>query len=307
MSSQQYDEIPVTTMASGHRVVLPLHRLSGDQPGPTLGMVALIHGDEPLPNAVLRRVLSEVDPARLKGTLLVMPVANPYAYEALSRFTPHDGINLNRYFPGAADGYVTEQIAHTIVNKFLPQVQYLVDLHSGGIFPTVDYVYLSKIDPDMSRAFGSHLLYTGPGYRGTLSGTAEELKIPTVVVEIGGGSLLDNVYIERGVSGALNIMKYLHMLPGAPAAPAQQTVVIEMGTIHPHVGGVLYPEIPLDQLGKIVPGGTVLGRILSPFNFEELEVLQAPFARNYMILARGAIARVNPGDFAYMCANADVA
>ncbi len=307
MSSRQYEEIPVTTMASGHRVVLPLHRLSGDQPGPTLGLVALIHGDEPLPNAVLRRVLAEVDLARLKGTLLVMPVANPYAYEALSRFTPHDGINLNRYFPGASDGYVTEQIAHTIVTKFLPQVQYLVDLHSGGIFPTVDYVYLSKIDPDMSRAFGSHLLYDGPGYRGTLSGTSEELKIPTVVVEIGGGSLLDNVYIERGVNGVWNIMKYLHMLEGTPAAPGVQTIVKEMGVIHPHVGGVLYPEIPLDQLGKIVPGGTVLGRILSPFTFEEREVLKAPFARNYMILARGAIARVNPGDFAYMCANADVA
>src|SRR5512142_2811182 len=158
MSSKQYEEIPVTTMASGHRVVLPLHRIQGDASGPTLGMIALIHGDEPLPNAVLRHLLSEMDPARLKGTLLVMPVANPYAYEALSRFTPHDGINLNRYFPGAADGYITERIADTIVTQFLPQVQFLVDLHSGGIFPTVDYVYLSKIDPRLSHAFGSHLL-----------------------------------------------------------------------------------------------------------------------------------------------------
>ncbi len=307
MSSRQYEEIPVTTMASGHRVVLPVHRMTGSQPGPTLGMVALIHGDEPLPNAVLRRLLSELDPGRLKGTLLVMPVANPYAYEALSRFTPHDGINLNRYFPGAADGYVTEQIAFAIVNQFLPQVEYLVDFHSGGIFPTVDYVYLSKLRPEMSFAFGSRLLYAGPGYRGTLSGTAEEKGVPTLVVEIGGGSLLDDVYIERGVHGATNVMKHLQMLEGSPETPQTQTVVKEMGVIHPHVGGVLYPEIPLAQLGQVVPGGTVFGRIFSPYTFEELEVLKAPFARNYMILARGAIARVNPGDFAYMCANADVA
>ncbi len=306
MGARQYEEIPVTTMASGHRVVLPIHRLTGDRPGPTLGMLALIHGDEPLPNAVLRRLLSELDLTALSGTLLVMPVANPYAFEALSRFTPHDGINLNRYFPGAPDGYVTEQIAHTIVSQFLPQVQYLIDLHSGGIFPTVDYVYLSKLRPEMSLAFGSRLLYSGPGYRGTLSGTAEEKGIPTVVVEIGGGSLLDRVYIERGVAGACNIMKHLGMLDGVPQVPDTQTVVKEMAVLHPHVGGVLYPEIPLDQLGQVVTGGTVLGRIQSPYNFEELEVLKAPFARNYMILARGAIARVNPGDFAYMCANADV-
>lgn len=307
MSARQYEEIPVTTMASGHHVVLPIHRLTGDRSGPTLGMLALIHGDEPLPNAVLRRLLSELDLTTLSGTLLVMPVANPYAFEALSRFTPHDGINLNRYFPGAPDGYVTEQIAHTIISQFLPQVQYLIDFHSGGIFPTVDYVYLSKLRPEMSFAFGSRLLYSGPGYRGTLSGMAEEKGIPTVVVEIGGGSLLDRVYIERGVSGALNIMKHLGMLDGVPQVSDTQTVVKEMAVLHPHVGGVLYPEIPLDRLGQVVTGGTVLGRIQSPYNFEELEVVKAPFARNYMILARGAIARVNPGDFAYMCANADVA
>ncbi len=307
MSSQHYEEIPVTTLASGHRLTLPLHRVVGDQPGPTLGMLALIHGDEPLPNAVLRRVLSEVDPSKLKGTLLVMPVANPLAYEGQTRHTPLDGINMNRYFPGAPDGYVTEQLAHTIVTKFLPQVQYIIDFHSGGTYPTVDYVYLSKVRPEMSFAFGSHLLYSGPGYKGTLSGVSEEKNIPTVVVEIGGGGLLDGTYIERGVRGAFNVMKYLKMLDGTPQVPEKQTIVKEMGVIHPHVGGVLHPEIPLEQLGKIVSGGTILGRVISPYNFEELEVLKTPFARNYLILARGTIARVNPGDFAYMCANADVA
>jgi hypothetical protein len=98
----------------------------------------------------------------------------------------------------------------------------------------------------------------------------------------------------------------LKMWEGSPEMTTPQTVVKEMGVLHPHVGGVMYPEVGLDQLGQIIPGGTVLARILSPFTFEELEVLKAPFARNFVILARGAIARVNPGDFAYMCANADV-
>ncbi len=308
MSSRTYEEIPVTTMASGFRVTLPLHRLVGAQAGPTLGITALVHGDEPLPLSALKKFLSEIDLAKLKGTLLVMPVANPLAYEAQSRHTPHDGINLNRYFPGAPDGYVSEQIANTIVTKFLPQVQFLIDLHSGGVHPVVDYAYLSKIRPEMSYAFGTNLLYDGPGYRGTLSGTAEEQKIPAVVVELGGGSYdATSHYIQSGVRGIYNGMKYLGMWDGAPEVPAKQTVVKQMGVIHPHVGGVLYPETGLDQLGKIIPGGTVLGRVYSPYTFEEIEVLKAPFERNYTILLRGMIARVNPGDFAYMCANADTA
>lgn len=307
MSSRQYEEIPVTTLASGQRLTLPLHRLTGAQAGPTLGITALVHGDEPLPLAALRKFVGEIDLARLKGTLLVIPVANPLAYEGQSRHTPHDGINLNRYFPGLADGYVTEQIANAIVTKFLPQVQFLIDLHSGGTYPVVDYAYLSKIRPEMSFAFGTNLLYDGPGYRGTLSGTAEEQKIPTVVVELGGGSYAsDSHYIQSGVRGIYNVMKHLGMWDSTPEVPTKQTVVKQMAVIHPHVGGVLYPETGLDQLGKIVPGGTVLGRVYSPYTFEEIEVLQAPFERNYTILLRGMIARVNPGDFAYMCANADV-
>jgi len=308
MSSRTYQEIPVTTLASGHRLTLPLHRLVGAQAGPTLGITALVHGDEPLPLAALKKFLDEIDLANLKGTLLVMPVANPLAYEAQSRHTPHDGINLNRYFPGAPDGYVTEQIASTIVTQFLPQVQFLIDLHSGGTYPVVDYAYLSKLRPAMSFAFGTHLLYDGPGYRGTLSGTAEEQKIPAVVVELGGGSYAaDSPYIQSGVRGIYNVMKHLGMWDGEPQVPTKQTVVKQMAVVHPHVGGMLYPEIGLDQLGKIIPGGTILGRVYSPYTFEEIEALKAPFERNYMILLRGMIARVNPGDFAYMCANADIA
>ena len=307
MSEKRYEEIPVTTLASGYRVTLPVHRIVGDQPGPTLGMTALIHGEEIVPNAVLRRVHETLNPSQLKGTVLLLPVASPFSYEAQTRHTPLDGLNMNRIFPGAPSGMITEQLADAIVTKFVPQIDYLVDFHGGGVFPTVDYVYVTKIQPEMSFAFGSNLLYQGGGYQGTLSGLTEERKIPSVVVEIGGGLLLDDKYLARGVEGAFNVMKHLGMLDGQPIVPETQTVVKEMAVIRPKFGGALYPGVQLDQLGAVVAGGTVLGRVISPYTFEELEVLKAPFEQNFMILLRGAITRVNPGDFAYMCANADVA
>ncbi len=302
--SKQYEEIPVTTLASGYRLALPLHRIAGAEPGPMLGMMALIHGDEPLPNVVLREAYHQLDPATLKGTRLMMPVANPLAYEALTRNTPLDMTNMNRVFPGDAGGWLTEQIAHTIVTQFVPQIDYLVDFHSGGTFPTVDYVYLSKLEPALSRAFGSDILYDGPGYEGTLSNVTEGREdIPTAVIELGGGSLVDDAYIARGIEGSFNVLKYLGMIEGEPALPAEQKIVQEMAVIRPRAGGVLYPEVKLDQLGEVVAGGTVLGRVVSPYTFEELEVIEAPFEKNLMILLRGAITRVNPGDYAYMVAS----
>lgn len=304
MTSRTYQPIPVTTLANGYELALPLHELSGAHRGPTLGLLSLIHGDEPLPNVILQQVYRELDLDQLHGTVLMLPVANPLAYEALTRNTPLDMTNMNRIFPGTPDGLFTEQLAHKIVTEFVPRLDYLVDFHSGGTFPTVDYVYLSKVMPELSFAFGSNILYDGPGYEGTLSNVTEEQDIPTVVVEIGGGSLVDDDAIERGVRGAFNILKKLDMLEGHSQVPEEQTVVEKMAVIRPHVGGVLYPEVKLDQLGERVPGETVLGRIISPYTFEDLETITAPFDSNLMILLRGAVTRVNPGDYAYMVAEA---
>ena len=303
--TKQFEQIPITTLANGYELALPLHRITGAEPGPTVGLLALIHGDEPLPNVIIQQVLQQLEPSQLKGTVLALPVANPLAYEALSRNTPLDMTNMNRIFPRFRRmGCWTEQIAHAIVTEYVPQLDYLVDMHSGGTFPTVDYVYLSKVERDFAFAFGFELLYDGPGYVGTLSNVTEEQNIPTIVAEIGGGSLVDDRYIERGVRGVFNVLKHVGMLTGQPELPAQQTVVTEMNVIRPKTGGVLYPEVKLDQLGQVIPGGSVLGRVISPYTFEELEVITAPFEKNFMILLRGAITRVNPGDYAYMVANA---
>jgi len=123
-------------------------------------------------------VLNQLDPSQLKGTVVALPVASPLAYEALSRSTPLDMTNLNRVFPGSPNGLLTEQIAHAIATHFGPQLNFLVDMHSGGIFPTVDYVYLSKVDPELAFAFGFDVLYDAPGYSGDLGNFAEERNIP---------------------------------------------------------------------------------------------------------------------------------
>jgi predicted deacylase len=308
MAGKEYDEIPVTTLASGYQLALPVHRVTGDRPGPCLGMTALLHGDETLPNAVFRRVLEELDPSDVNGTLLMIPVANPLAYEALSRNTPLDMTNMNRVFPGSPGGWFTEQMAHAIVTEFIPKIEYLLDWHagSGGTFPTVDYVLRSRLDPDMAAAFGMYILYDG-GLPGSLASYAEAHNIPTVILEVGGGSLQEQKYLEMGVRGTYNVMKYLGMLKGEPQVPDRQILIKDRVTIRTRAGGVFYPEIGLDQMCKVVPGGTVLGRVISPYTFEELEVIRAPFNESLIFLLFGAIARIHSGETAYMIADAETA
>ena len=295
----RYERIPVTTLASGRELFIPLHRLEGRSAGPTLGLTAVVHGDEPLTNEVIRQVLMRVDPAALRGTILAVPVVNALAFESLTRHTPIDQLDLNRNFPGSPSGWLSEQIAHVLSTRFVSHLDVHVDLHTGGVFPTVDYVYLFEKSRELSLAFGSRFLFapTQP-YQGTFAVPARERGIPFFTAELGGGSFLDAHYIEHGVRGVLNVLTQL----GWAAA-----FFVPEKYFRPRVGGVLYPEIGLDQLGAEVPGGTLLGRVLSPYTFETLEEIRAPFERGIMILLRGGIMRVNPGDYGYMVANAATA
>jgi predicted deacylase len=303
-----YEQIPVTTLASGRELFIPLHRLEGRSPGPTLGLSAVVHGDEPLTNEVVRRVLSSIDPAALRGTILAVPVVNSLAFESLSRHTPIDMLDLNRNFPGSPSGWLSEQIAHVLSTRFVAQLDVHLDLHTGGIFPTVDYVYIFDKSRELSLAFGSTLLFEpAQPYQGTFAVPAAAKGIPFFTVELGGGSFLDAHYLDHGVRGVMNVLKQLHMIDGEVVRPPSQTIVTEMAVVRPRVGGVLYPEIGLDQLGQEVAGGTLLGRVVSPYTFETLEEIRAPFDRGYMILLRGALMRVNPGDYGYMVANAESA
>jgi predicted deacylase len=300
-----YEKIPVTTLASGHELFFPLHRLEGRSPGPTLGLSAVVHGDEPLGNEVVRQVLSRIDPAELRGTILAVPVVNPLAFESLTRHTPVDMLDLNRNFPGSPSGWLSEQMAHVLATRFVAQLDVHLDLHTGGVLPTVDYVYIFDKSRELSMAFGSRYLFEpAQPYQGTFAVPAREKGIPFFTAELGGGSFLDSHYIEHGVRGVMNVLKQLRMIDGQVEWPARQTIVTEMAVIRPRVGGMLHPEIRLDQLGAEVPGGTLLGRVLSPYSFETLEEIRSPFERGVMILLRGGMMRVQPGDYGYMVANA---
>ena len=83
---------------------------------------------------------------------------DPPAFEANRRNTPIDDLNLNRLFPGDRGGWFSEQLAAAITSEFLTKVDVLIDIHSGGDRPTVDYIYIRNAE-ELSRAFGSKVLY----------------------------------------------------------------------------------------------------------------------------------------------------
>ena len=113
---------------------IPLIVVNGTEHGPVLCVDAGVHGDEYDGQEAIRRVLAETDPASLRGTLVGIPCMNTPAFEAAARTSGLDHLNLNRIFPGDAEGSYSLRLAATFVEQVVPVIDALVDLHTGGTF-----------------------------------------------------------------------------------------------------------------------------------------------------------------------------
>ncbi|MES0007832.1 succinylglutamate desuccinylase/aspartoacylase family protein [Mesorhizobium sp. M0062] len=133
-------------LSTGHLVVpkgadcealsLPVFSLNKGE-GPRLLITGGCHGNELEGPIVARRVIEWLPETQVCGRVIIVPEINPLAVQACTRNTPIDGKNLNRVYPGRADGSVTERIADAVSRLLLPMADTVFDLHSFG--PTWDF------------------------------------------------------------------------------------------------------------------------------------------------------------------------
>jgi predicted deacylase len=325
MATTQFEWVPVTTLASGAELRLPLHTLRGAQPGPTLGLSALVHGNEPVPSiGIIRALLERIDPTELRGTVLAMPVLNPFGAAAQSRHTPEDGLNLNGAFVVSdAGGHpepvktVSVQVSAAITESFLGRLNYQIDFHTGGN-ASVHMIEFTD-DPDsqaMARAFNMPILLRDVWLPGQMWAKAEELGAKVIVAELGGAGQRYAEWVERGVAGALNVMRLLGMLPGAVVPPPRQYVVNNLPgheqnlmILRPREAGLIVPEPAITPQaafdGQPLAGPLVLGRLLNPYDLTVRQEFTAPFARTLMLATRVTPTWCTPGEFGYIISDAD--
>ena len=111
---------------------IPVTIVHGASDGPVLALIAGIHGYEYPPITALQAMRTQLDPASLSGTVILVHIANVPAF--LGRtiyYSPDDGKNLNRMFPGDPDGTISQRIAHILTTEVIEQANYLIDLHAG--------------------------------------------------------------------------------------------------------------------------------------------------------------------------------
>lgn len=197
-------DLALPKLNSHTRLSMPVHVVHGKRDGPRLFVSAAVHGDELNGIEIIRRLLDVKSLNRLAGTLVAVPVVNVYGLIHQSRYLP-DRRDLNRSFPGSAQGSLAARVAHLLIDEIVRHCTHGIDLHTGAIHRTnLPQIRANLDDPEterLARAFGVPVLINATVRDGSLREAAAELGIPMLLYEAGEGLRFDEVCIRAGQLG----------------------------------------------------------------------------------------------------------
>ncbi|PJF08480.1 succinylglutamate desuccinylase/aspartoacylase family protein [Pseudorhodobacter sp. MZDSW-24AT] len=276
--------IPVTTLAGGTALDIPVVIVNGVNAGPVFWVNGAIHGDEPEGPLACQIALAEVDPAHLSGTLVMCPVVNVPAFEAAQRGNPADtfSYDMNRIYPGRENGYLSERVAAAHAAAMGPLADFEISIHSGGAHSFLDKSMFIDESPE-SVELGTAM---GPGWgcimsnfnpTGSPMAYLKKLGKVGITVELGGRSATSpEAFARIGrelANSILNILRHYKMYPGQAEYPSPRYKGQQEALLAP-ASGIFVPEPGVAFLTMMKKGdriariksifGDVLGEIVAP-------------------------------------------
>ncbi len=289
----------------------PYVAITGGAPGPTVLITAGIHAAEYTGIEAAIRLGRSLEPRSVRGTVVILPLLNrPGFYERSVYVNPEDGDNLNRLFPGRADGTWGERFAHRLLTEIVARCDHAIDLHAGDMVeeltPFVIYRETGNTALDdrirqMANAYGARwAVKSAPtGERpGSLYAVAALNGVASMLAESGGRGLLIEEDVARHVRGVTNVLRAIGVLEGEPERVAPPTVVKSFDWVRSPVEGIFHCGVRVEQdvhsgdvVGEMVDlVGEPLARITAPVSGVVLFLVTSPaIKKDGLLLAIGAL------------------
>lgn len=277
---------------------------NGVDEGPTLVLSGGTHGNEIAGTAAIIEVMRALDPQRMRGGVIAIPVANPLALDQGSYVTPQDGRNMaSRIYWGAnPHGTMTERLG-AILAPIYQRADCYIDIH-GNHEPAapMSMLFLScSRDADvrakaikLGDAFGvTPVDMSDPKAHPDWVGSADQYPvpvamshgIPALMVElVSCHTVLDS---SRGRKGVMNVMKELGMIDGPPET--QEPAALPgryhyWGSLAATAAGLAWPRV---APGKLIAKGETAVEITDLFG-DILETVTCP-ADGFLWSLNGAL------------------
>jgi uncharacterized protein len=268
--------IPVSLppLYSEKRVDMPVKVIRGKKDGPTLFISATVHGDELNGIEIIRRLLQLAQLKKLRGTLIAVPVVNPYGLIQHTRYLP-DRRDLNRSFPGMQKGSLASRVAKIFIDEIVSKADAGIDLHTGAVhrsnFPQVRANLNDEATLAMAEAFRAPVLIHSAVRDGSLREAAVEMGVPILLYEGGEALRYDELSIRTALKGIIHVMRHLGMLPKAKYTPkSTPTVTVQSSKwLRAPQSGLMRC---FKALGSLVKEGELLAQIDVPLQTETVEV-----------------------------------
>lgn len=286
-------ELPIARLMSGTPVALPLVVLHGRKDGPIAWISAALHGDELCGVEIIRQVVNELDPAKMAGTVIAIPVVNVFGFNTGDRYLP-DRRDLNRSFPGSARGSLASRIAHLVMSEVVSRCSVGIDLHTGSDHRTnLAQIRADLDDADtvaLAKTFAAPIAIHSRTRDGSLRAAATEAGATVLLFEGGEALRFDPAAIEAGRDGTRRVLAELGIIKKAVPASGETLLSRRSRWVRAPKSGILHLSAALGtQVGK----GDTIATIVDPFG-ERLGRLAA--RNNGIVIGHTQHPLVNQGD-----------
>ncbi|MEL6356011.1 MAG: succinylglutamate desuccinylase/aspartoacylase family protein [Bacteroidota bacterium] len=288
----------VGALPSGTKISIKAHVYRALKPGPSILLLAGVHGDEINGIEIVRRSIAEETFSRLqRGTVIAIPLLNVYGFINFSRDVP-DGKDVNRAFPGTSNGSLAARVAHILHKIILPHVDFGIDFHTGGRgtynYPQLRYTPEDAQSREIAMAFGAPIVVASTPPARSLRKTAlRTYEVPILTYEGGENQRYDGLSLQIGVIGIQRLLVHYGMLPTqyAPTLPIRVRRVEKSTWLRASRAGLFRWY---KASGQAVRKGEPLGVICDPRGTLKDKRIIAP--RDGFIIGHANAAVVSQGD-----------
>jgi predicted deacylase len=299
MASKSVRNLPIVDPATGTETYVPVGTATGSA-GPVLCVIGGVHGSEYAAHDAVLQFWHRLDPEALQGEVRVVLAADVTAMVAHSAYVnPVDGKNLNRVWPGNADGTLTERIAHAITTNCIEGSDAVIDVHGGEWDEDIDcFIITHRVgDADLDKRTVDLAMSLGFSYvevtdahgpvLGTGTGSGEAMKggRPAMTLEAGGAGGRQQRYVMAHVHGLENALRHLGILDGPTISFDGASVLLDHGILIKTTAEGLYR--PAVEVGEWIEAGGLFAEVLD-LEGDVIEEIRVPEAGTVLdvIIAR---------------------
>jgi len=282
--------LEVAKSAAGFPISIPVIIVNGSQSGPTMVAIAAMHGTEVIGTAAISRFYRDVDPKKIKGAFIGVPILSMWAFEAEHRLpTLFDHQDIERMFPGNVEGSLTERLASTFLSQIASKGDCVLDFHGqdqywqptrAAIVPKLNGQVKKETYGrciELARTFGVDQVWRINKPNNFTEVLIREKSIPAISLEFGGTAdfNMTESYIELAIDGIKRIMKWLGMIePQEHHGEETNPKIMDLHAILSKNGGIWSTRA---RVGNEVKKSDLLGTISDPITGQTIEEIRAPF------------------------------